>query len=138
MKKKEKTIDTKIDELAQVVASGFADVHKEIKGVRSDLSKEIRGVDKKVSVLGKEIQGVRTELGKEIDDLARMVASGFTETQKETRDGLAELRDEFKADMKFLRGDIDIMLDRHIGTFRKDYDELAARVKKLEQLVLTH
>lgn len=72
-----------------------------------------------------------------IDELARMVASGFTETQKETRDGLAGLRDEFKADMKFLRGDIDIMLDRHIGTFRKDYDELAARVKKLEQLVLT-
>ena len=35
-----------------------------------------------------------------------------------------------------LRGDIDIMLDRHIGTFRKDYDELAARVKRLEQLVL--
>ena len=35
-----------------------------------------------------------------------------------------------------LRGDIDIMLDRHIGTFRKDYDDLAARVKRLEQLVL--
>jgi len=28
------------------------------------------------------------------------------------------------------------MLDRHIGTFRKDYDDLAARVKRLEQLVL--
>lgn len=80
-----------------------------------------------------------------IDELARMVASGFTETQKETRDGMADLhgemtdlRAEIKADMKFLRGDIDIMLDRHIGTFRRDYDELAARVKKLEQLVLTH
>ncbi len=73
-----------------------------------------------------------------IDELAGMVAQGFTDTQKEMRDGLADLRDEFKSDMKFLRGDIDIMLDRHIGTFRKDYDELAARVKKLEQLVLTH
>ena len=59
-----------------------------------------------------------------IDELARMVASGFTDVHSE----IHELRDEFKADMKFLRGDIDIMLDRHIGTFRKDYDELAARV----------
>lgn len=41
-----------------------------------------------------------------------------------------------KEDLTHLRGDIDIMLDRHIGTFRKDYDELAARVKRLEQLVL--
>ncbi len=78
-----------------------------------------------------------------IDELARMVAQGFTETQKdiqELRDELKgdmkELREELKGDMKFLRGDIDIMLDHHIGTFRKDYDELAARVKKLEQVVL--
>jgi hypothetical protein len=77
-----------------------------------------------------------------IDDLAQMVARGFTEIRREmaTKQDLAdlrdELRDEFKADMGRLRGDIDIMLDRHIGTFRKDYDELAARVKRLEQLVL--
>jgi HD superfamily phosphodiesterase len=69
-----------------------------------------------------------------IDELARMVAQGFTDTHKEIQD----VRNEFKADMKFLRGDIDIMLDRHIGTFRKDYDELTARVKKLEQLVFAH
>ena len=31
---------------------------------------------------------------------------------------------------------VDVMLDRHIGTFRKDYDDLAGRVKRLEQLVL--
>jgi hypothetical protein len=49
---------------------------------------------------------------------------------------LADLREEFKGDMIRLRGDIDIMLDRHIGTFRKDYDDLANRVKRLEQLVL--
>lgn len=71
-----------------------------------------------------------------IDELAGMVASGFTDVHKEMNDGFADLRNEFKADMKFLRGDIDIMLDRHIGTFRKDYDDLAARVKKLERLVL--
>jgi len=84
------------------------------------------------------MKGMEKNIDTKIDELARMVAQGFTDTQKETRDGLAELQGEFKADMKFLRGDIDIMLDRHIGTFRKDYDDLAARVKKLEQLVLAH
>jgi hypothetical protein len=80
-----------------------------------------------------------------IDDLAEMVARGFTEVRGEMHDiredmatkaDLADLREEFKGDMIRLRGDIDIMLDRHIGTFRKDYDELAERVKRLEQLVL--
>jgi hypothetical protein len=59
------------------------------------------------------------------------VADGFSEVRgelKEIRDDmatkadLAELREEFKTDMGRLRGDIDIMLDRHIGTFRKDYE----------------
>jgi SepF-like predicted cell division protein (DUF552 family) len=67
-----------------------------------------------------------------IDDLAQMVARGFTELREEIRD----VRDELKGDIARLRGDVDIMLDHHIGTFRKDYDELAARVKHLEQLVL--
>lgn len=46
MKKKEKDIDTKIDELAQTVASGFAGLRKEIRGVRSDLGEvhdELKG-----------------------------------------------------------------------------------------------
>lgn len=81
-----------------------------------------------------------------IDELARMMAKGFRETA--TKDDLRELRDEFKSDTKDmatklyvsneilkLREDIDIMLDRHIGTFRKDYDDLARRVKQIEQVV---
>ena len=82
-----------------------------------------------------------------IDDLAAMVARGFTEIRGElkdirdtmaTQEDLAELREEMatKGDLARLRGDIDIMIDRHIGTFRKDFDELAARVKRLEQAVL--
>lgn len=83
------------------------------------------------------------EVEEKIDDLARMVAEGFTEVRgdfKAVRDEMRELgeelRTEFKSEMSRLRGDIDIMLDKHIGIFRKDFDELAARVKRLEQLVL--
>ena len=82
-----------------------------------------------------------------IDDLARMVADGFTEVRAEfkavraemaTQEDLAELRAEMatKQDLAHLKGDLDIMLDKHIGVFRKDFDELAARVKRLEALVL--
>jgi hypothetical protein len=77
-----------------------------------------------------------TNIETKIDDLAGMVARGFTEVRAEMKELGEELRSEFKAEMTHLRGDIDIMLDRHIGTFRKDFDELAARVKRLEQLVL--
>ena len=95
----EKTIDTKIDELAQVVTIGFAKVHKEFE-----------------------------EVHKEIDDLAQMTANGFTEVHKE----MSEMRDELKGEIKSARGDYDIMLDKHIGAVRKDYDVLAVRVKDLE------
>ena len=73
-----------------------------------------------------------------IDKLARMVAKGFTDTAdqiSEVREDMANLRTELKGDMANLRNDIDIMLSRHIGTFRKDYDELAARVKRIEEAV---
>ena len=40
-----------------------------------------------------------------------------------------------KGDLTSLRNDIDIMLSRHIGTFRKDYDELASRVKRIEEAI---
>ena len=89
MKKKEKNIDTKIDELARMVAQGFSETH---------------------------------------DDIGRIEAK------------VDDIRKDYviKSDLIRLRGDIDIMLDHHIGTFRKDYDDLARRVKDLEKLVLTH
>ena len=78
-----------------------------------------------------------------IDKLARMVAKGFANTatkedltdirrEMATKQEMANLRTELKGDMINLRNDIDIMLSRHIGTFRKDYDELAARVKRID------
>ena len=89
MKKKEKNIDTKIDEIARMVAQGFSETHDDISRVES------------------KVDGIKEDY-------------------------------VIKSDLIRLRGDIDIMLDRHIGTFRKDYDDLARRVKDLEKLVFTH
>ena len=74
---------------------------------------------------------------KTIDELARMVARGFESVEEKmaTKEDLAQLREEMQGGFMRLREDIDIMLDRHIKTFRKAYDELAARVKKLEEAV---
>lgn len=76
-----------------------------------------------------------------IDKLARMVADGFTNVESrfdhaESRMAKIESNMTTKEDLANLRNEIDIMLDRHIGTFRKDYDELSARVKKLEEAIL--
>ena len=87
------------------------------------------------------------DIDTKIDELAQMVARGFSETHEDIQrlevkiDSLDErvetIEENYvtKADLARFRGDIDIMLDRHIGTFRKDYDDLARRVKDLEQLV---
>lgn len=87
-----------------------------------------------------------------IDKLARMVAKGFAETTsaidemgKDTRVLKGDLKNvratmvtktELVGELGKLRGDIDLLLDRHIGTFRRDYDELARRVKRLEEAVM--
>lgn len=69
-----------------------------------------------------------------IDKLARMVARGFDETNIHFKRIDAQFS-ELRGEMVQLRNDIDIMLSRHIGTFRKDYDELAARVKRIEEAI---
>ena len=89
--------------------------------------------------MAKKGRGVDAKL----DELAQIMAGGFADTA--TKVDLEEMRgemhrdfatkQEFQDGLHTLRGDIDIMLDHHIGTFRKDYDELASRVKKLEQTV---
>ena len=78
-----------------------------------------------------------------IETLATMVAKGFSDVTSTmvTKDHL-DLRledyatkEELKLEIKNLKEDIEIMLGKHIGTFRKDYDELARRVKKIEEKV---
>ena len=80
-----------------------------------------------------------------IDDLAGMVARGFGRVDErfeqvdkrfeQVDKKIESVRADLKGDMVELRSDIDIMLSRHIGTFRRDYDDLAARVKKLEEKI---
>jgi len=82
----------------------------------------------------------KRSVDEKIDELAQMVAGGFSEMHKDiARVGtkVDEIEENYvvKEDIIRLRGDVDIMLDKHIGTFRKDYDDLATRVKKLEQRV---
>ena len=81
-----------------------------------------------------------------IDELARMVADGFAKSATKddlermaTKDDLAALERKMatKDDLAALREEIDFMLNRTIGVFRKDFDELAKRVKKLEEAIFS-
>ncbi|MDO8569884.1 MAG: hypothetical protein Q7R89_03905 [bacterium] len=83
-----------------------------------------------------------------IETLATMVAKGFSDVTSAmaTKEGLNGLRSDIennyatKEELKFeinnLKEDIEIMLGKHVGTFRNDYDELARRVKELEKKVI--
>lgn len=59
-----------------------------------------------------------------IEDLAVMVAKGFEKTVT-------------KEDLKNYptRDEMEMMMGRHIGVFRADYDGLTSRVKRLETVV---
>ncbi len=86
----------------------------------------------------------KTEMN--MNDLAIMVQRGFAETA--TKQDLHELRLEIKdnyatkaelrLEIKNLKDDIEIMMSKYIGSFRKDFDDLAKRVRKLEDKVFTN
>ena len=61
MKKKVKTIDTKIDELTQVVAGGFAELHKGIRGVRKELGEVHDELKGDIANLHNDMTGLREE-----------------------------------------------------------------------------
>ncbi len=65
----------------------------------------------------------------DLEALAQTVAKGFGETA--TKDEVQKLRKETQAGFAY----INITLDKHMGAVREQTDELARRVKKLEQAV---
>ncbi|HVX91501.1 MAG TPA: hypothetical protein VHC20_07895 [Candidatus Paceibacterota bacterium] len=65
-----------------------------------------------------------------VDDLARMVAEGFTDLQGEIADVRTTIAT--KSDLADLEQRMAIEMDRHLGAVRADYDSLAGRVKNLE------
>ena len=55
-----------------------------------------------------------------------MVTDGLETTA--TNDDLETLRND-------IRSDVDVLLDRHLGTYMERYDKLARRIKRLEEAV---
>jgi len=97
-------------------------------------------VEAKIDALARVVASGFKQSQKNTDELARMVAQGFTDIHKDinrVEDRVENVEENYvtRDDLVQLRGDVDIMLDKHIGIFRKDYDELAVRVKDLEQVV---
>jgi Sec-independent protein translocase protein TatA len=80
-----------------------------------------------------------TEVEKKIDELALMMAQGFSELRGEMSEMGTELRAEFRTEMAQLRiemrEDMEHVFDKYVRVVRKDYDSLAGRTKKLEEAV---
>lgn len=81
-------------------------------------------------------------IDQKIDDLAAMVARGFSdiESRMATKDDLFAVESrltKIEDKLETVSAKVDTVLDRHIGTLRRDHDALAGRVRKLEDLVAT-
>lgn len=82
------------------------------------------------------------ELEQKLDSLAISIAKGFE--RMATKDDLANLREEMatKDDLanglaslrQEIKSDVDVLLDQHLQTYMKRYDELAKRVKNIEEV----
>lgn len=70
-----------------------------------------------------------------LDTLATMVANGFALTATKEDLNNYVTKEELRLEIKNLKEDIDIMLSKYVGAFRKDFDDLARRVKDVERKV---
>lgn len=63
--KKEKNIDTKIDELAQMVARGFTETQKEMRDVLTVMNERMDGIDARLG----DLQRGQTKLANQVADI---------------------------------------------------------------------
>lgn len=85
-----------------------------------------KDIDARFDELASAMRGGFTEQRKDFGELAAMVARGFSETA--TKADIAEVREELSH--KVDKAD----LEHFIGVVSSDYDSLAHRVKKLEEV----
>ena len=108
MKKNNNFSDITLEQLAQMTAQGFADIHENMA------TKE-------------ELKKLATK--DNLETLAQTVAKGFEQTATKTE--LDGLRKEMEAGFSY----VNITLDKHMGDVREQTDSLAHRVKRLEESV---
>jgi len=73
------------------------------------------------------------DIDAKIDDLAAMVAQGFSELRTDMTEGFAEVNGRIDRIEDTMATKADV--ERFVHTVRTDYDALAARVKDIEKSV---
>ena len=120
MAKNEKQRNVTLEQLARMVEKGFANVDKRF----SQVDKRFAQSEKTMATKA-DLKQFATK--HELDQLALMTAKGFAGVDNRFED----LRTEMNAGF----GYINITLDKHMGNVRKQTDNLARRVKRLEEAV---
>lgn len=72
---KETSIDTKIDELAQMVAQGFIDIQKEMRGALGGMNERMNGIDACLGDLQRGQVKLVTQVADIQDDLTSALAA---------------------------------------------------------------
>jgi hypothetical protein len=131
------SLDTKIDTIVsnldtKIDAVAFK-LDTKIDGLDAKIDNLIEKLDVKFEAIDKKFEAFDHKFEEKIDDLAAMTARGFAEVND--RFEVIEGNYATKDDLLALSKNVDLMLDKHIGAFRKDTNELAKRTKNLEKVV---
>ncbi|MBA3788946.1 hypothetical protein H0X32_00950 [Patescibacteria group bacterium] len=123
------TLDKKLGQLSLTFDSKLGNLEKKFELMGETLDARFGSIDARFELMSETFdkklvklnEKLDTKFAEQYDDLAGMMARGLT-----------ELRNEFKEDLTATTNKWELMLDTHIDAFRKDYNELAPRVKNLE------
>jgi hypothetical protein len=131
------SLDTKIDVLVsnldtKINAVSFK-LDTKIDGLETKIDNLIEKLDVKFEAIDEKFETFDLKFEEKIGELAAMTARGFAEVN----DRLEVIEENYatKDDLLVLSKNVDTMFDKHIGIFRKDYNELATRTKNLEKVV---
>ena len=72
---KEKNIDTKIDELAQMVAQGFTETQKEMRDVLAVMNERVDGIDARLGDVQRQLTKVENRIEDIQDDLTSALSA---------------------------------------------------------------
>ena len=148
--KKIETLIGGLDKKINVLDVKFNGLDAKVAGLDKKigrLDEKFIGLDTKFNVLDTKFEGKIDALSRKVDDkvdeLAAMTARGFLELRGEIKSDMHEVIDRLevieenyvtKDDFVKFGRNMDLMLDKHIGTFRKDTEGLAKRTKDLEKV----
>ena len=104
------------------------------------LDSKVTVLDGRVTSLDMKVDALDAKFETKFDEFGGMMAREFSELRNnigEVEERLEHIEEDYvtKNDLLKFGRNIDLMLDKHIGVFRKDTNDHARRIKNIEKVV---